>query len=158
MSLDLIPVFGEAGPRRNVIKVSKVRRHTILNWFSHDHFLLLVFLSPALLSARLSPFHSRVPTSRIQDCLCRRASVVHSTSANSLPAFTTTSLILTHFWDSNAQLRTKSSERARDSTVDPFQNPPKGPHIEKLRHDGSLLAITQQPEPGKHISGVQGSI
>lgn len=44
------------GPRRNVIKLSKVRRHEGaggLNWFSHDLFLLLVFSCPFLASARL---------------------------------------------------------------------------------------------------------
>lgn len=44
--------FTWPGPRRNVIKVSKVRRHEGaggLNWFSHDLFLLLVFVARFLL-------------------------------------------------------------------------------------------------------------
>lgn len=118
------------------------------NLASHDHFLLLVFLLPALVSPT-SPFSlSRVPSSvpsRTQHCLCRRGALVHSTHTNTARGFSNHSAPSHTFFGLGLLLRTKASERARDSSVDRFQNSAEGPQIEKVRHNGFLLAIFQQP-------------
>jgi hypothetical protein len=87
MSLDFFVPWNEweswPRPRReNVMRVSKVQRHSVLNWSHTTSFCFWFFSRSALLSARLSPIHSRVPFSRNQYCLCRRASIVHTSTTN----------------------------------------------------------------------------
>ena len=121
--------FTWPGPRRNVIRVSKVRRHEVAR---RTKLLLTRPLSASGFSLRLlcfralSPFHSRLSFRRTQHCLCRRGVIVHSILTNAPPVSSTTPLISHVLWPQNAS----SDKGVRKSTRQQcrsFSEPSEGP-------------------------------